>query len=203
LFTRNLSAGPTQFAITQVNDDFVNLNKELDQGIDLTLDYRTQLPYETKLTVDAELDWTTYTNTFLLGGATNNILGSIGFPRFVGNVNWRFDHGPWTFNWELYMIGRTSDNPFTATSMPSYRGTGEAVTMNYVTPFYSLSNVSLRRKFDKFDLIVGVKNIFDQAPPAISFADSFEPPRIGNTPSAVSQYDLIGRSFYVDISAKF
>lgn len=204
LFHRDLTAGsPTEFQILTVNDDFVNLNKQLFQGLDVTLNYRTQLPWETKLTVDAELDWTLYNNTFLLGGSTNNFLGSIGFPRFVGNVDWKFDHGPWTFNWELYMVGHTSDNPFTSTSLSNYRGTGEHVTMNYVTPFYTLSNISLRRKFDKFDLIFGVKNLFDQAPPAISFDDSFEPPRLGNTPSAVSQYDLIGRSFYIDVSARF
>jgi len=203
LFTRDLTPGPTQFGILTVNDDFVNLNKELDQGIDLTLNYRTMLPWETKLTVDAELDWTTYTNTFLLGGSTNNFLGSLGFPRFVGNVDWKFDHGPWTFNWELYMVGHTSDNPFTSTTIANFRGTGERVTTSYVTPFYTLSNIAIRRKFDKFDVIFGVKNLFDQAPPAISEADSFEPPRIGNTPSAVSQYDLIGRSFYFDIDARF
>jgi iron complex outermembrane receptor protein len=203
LIHREGAGTATPFTIDTVQNDYVNVAKELDQGIDLDLNYRTQLPWQVKLTVDAELDWTTYTNTFLLGGSTNNFLGTIGYPRFVGNVDWKFDRGPWTFNWELYMIGHASDNPATATSMPSYRGTGEAVTMDYVTPFYTLSNVSIRRKFDKFTAIVGVKNLFDQAPPAISFADSFEPHTIGTTPSAVSQYDLIGRAFYIDLDAKF
>jgi iron complex outermembrane receptor protein len=204
LFTRNLTPGDPNFgAITQVDDDFVNLNKELDQGIDVDLDYRTQLPKDVKLTVDAQLDWTLYTNTFLLGGTTNNFLGSLGFPRFVGNVDFKFDRGPWTFNWELYMVGHTSDNPFTATTIPNFRGTGETVTTDYVTNFYTLSTVALRRKFDKFTVEFGIKNLFNQAPPAISFDDSFEPHTIGTTPSAVSQYDFIGRSYYFDIDARF
>ena len=203
LIVREGAGTATPFTIDTVQNDFVNVAKELDEGIDVDLNYRTQLPKDIKLTVDAELDWTTYTNTFLLGGTVDNVLGTLGVPRFVGNVDWKFDRGPWTFNWELYMIGHTSDNPATATTIPNYRGTGETVTTDYVTPFYSLSNVSLRRKFDKFTVIFGVKNLFNQPPPAISFDDSFEPARIGTTPSAVSQYDLIGRSFYFDIDAKF
>jgi iron complex outermembrane receptor protein len=203
LFTRDLAPGPSQFAITQVNDDYVNLNKELEQGIDLTVEYRAQLPHEVKLTTTADVTWTLYNNTFLLGGSTNNYLGSIGFPRFNGNVDWRFDYGPWTFNWLLYMIGHSSDNPFTATTIAGYRGTTETVNTDYVTPFYTTSDISLRRKFDKFTVDVGVKNLFNQAPPAISYDDSFEAHNIGVSPAAVSQYDLIGRSYYLGIDAKF
>jgi len=203
LFTREGAGTASPFTIDTVQNDFVNVAKELDQGIDVDLNYRTQLPKDVKLTVDAQLDWTTYTNTFLLGGSINNILGTLGFPRFVGNVDWRFDRGPWTFNWLLYMIGHSSDNPATATTIPNYRNTGETVTTNYVANFYTLSNVSIRRKFDKFTAEFGVKNLFDQQPPAISFNDSFESHNIGTTTSAVSQYDLIGRVFYFDVDAKF
>jgi iron complex outermembrane recepter protein len=203
LFTRESATGGTPFSIDTVQNDYVNVAKEIDQGIDFDVNYRTMLPKEIKFTLDAELDWTTYTNTFLLGGTTNNFLGTLGEPRFDGNVNFRFDRGPWTFNWDLYMIGRTSDNPATATSIPDYRGTGETVTTNYVVPFYSLSNISVRRRFDKFTAEFGIKNLFDQAPSPISFDDSVEDPRIGVTPSLLSQYDLIGRSFYFSLEAKF
>ena len=101
------------------------------------------------------------------------------------------------------MIGHSSDNPATATLIPNYRSTGETVTTDYVIPFYTLSNVSIRRRFDKFTAIFGIKNLFNTSPPAISFNDSFEAHNIGTSPAAVSQYDLIGRSFYFDIDAKF
>jgi iron complex outermembrane receptor protein len=203
LITREGAGTATPFTIDTVQNDYVNVAKQLDQGIDVDLNYRTQLPKQIKLTVDAQLDWTTYTNTFLLGGSINNFLGTLGFPRFVGNVDWKFDRGPWTFNWELYMVGHSSDNPDTATTIPNYRGTGETVTTNYVANFYTLSNVSIRRKFDKFTAIFGVKNLFDQQPPAISFNDSFESHNVGTTVAGVSQYDLIGRVFYFDVDAKF
>ncbi len=203
LITREGGGTAEPFTIDTVENDYVNVAKQLDEGIDVDLNYRTQLPKQIKLTVDAELDWTTYTNTFLLGGSVDNFLGTLGFPRFVGNVDWRFDRGPWTFNWLLYMIGHSSDNPATATTIPNYRNTGETVTTNYVANFYTLSNVSIRRKFDKFTAELGVKNLFNQAPPAISFDDSFEAHNTGTTTAGVSQYDLIGRVFYFDIDAKF
>ena len=100
------------------------------------------------------------------------------------------------------MIGHSSDNPFSQTTLTNFRGTGETVVASYVMPFYTLSTISIRRKFDKFSVEFGVKNMFDQAPPAISSGDADRAPGAGTTPLAVSQYDLIGRSFYFDIDAQ-
>ena len=92
LFTRELAAGsPNLYNITLVNDDYVNVAEQIDQGLDVTARYRQRLPADIKMTVDMNLSWTFYTNTILLGGATNNFLGQVGQPAFVGNVNFRFD----------------------------------------------------------------------------------------------------------------
>jgi iron complex outermembrane receptor protein len=202
LIQRNsASAADNPSSVTVVNDDYVNVAKEVDQGLDLDARFSTPLPKDFKLTIETSLAWTFYTNTVLLGGSVNNFLGSVGSPKWVGNVDWRFDKGPWTFNYYLYMIQASSDNQFTSTAIPNYNQTGVTVTGNYSVPFYTLSNVAIRRKFDKFTVEFGVKNLFDQSPPEISTGDTVTN-RIGSVPLA-SQYDLIGRSFYFDIDAKF
>jgi iron complex outermembrane receptor protein len=203
LFTRN-TTNPTAGLdnITLVNNDFVNIAKEIDQGLDVDLHYATDLPDRYKLTIEGNLAWTFYTSTDLLGGTVNNFLGSIGNPTFDGNVDFKLDHGPWTFNYLLFMIGASSDNAFTPTTLTDFRGTGETVNSNYSVPFYTTSTISVRRKFDKFTIEAGVKNLFNQAPPNISVSDNIEF-REGTVTQAVSQYDLIGRSFYFDIDAKF
>ena len=127
----------------------------------------------------------------------------LGEPRFVGNYDWEFSRGPWTFNWLLYMIGHASDNPFSDPVLTDFRGTGQTAVASYVTPFYTNSDVSLRRKFDKFTLVFGVKNLFNAPPPPTSSGDANSSGREGVTSEAASQYDEIGRSYYVQLEAKF
>ena len=203
LISRNSPTDPNNPSnISLVHDDYINIAKQIDQGMDIDIRFRTPLPHDVKLTIESSLAWTFYTQETLFGTAVATNLGSIGTPKWVGNVDWRFDKGPWTFNWYLYMIDSGNDNPFIGDpTITNYNQTGESVIGNYTVPFYTLSDIALRRKFDKFTVIFGVKNLFDQQPPLISTGDPIEN-RLGNVPLA-SQYDLIGRSFYLDIDAKF
>ena len=193
----NAASSPSNIA--QVNDDFVNVAKQTDQGLDVDIQYRTPLPWDVKMTIDSSLAWTFWTQTNLLGGSLVNTLGSIGQPKWVGNIDWRFDRGPWTFNWYLFMVGASSDEPFEPTEIFNYNNTGENVFGHYKAPFYTLNDMSIRRKFDKFTVEFGVKNIFDTTPPLMSVGDVIIN-RLGSVPLA-SQYDLIGRSFFFDIDA--
>jgi iron complex outermembrane receptor protein len=203
LFQRDTNpSDPNYQGITVVNNDYVNIAKQIDQGMDVDLQASRTFRDSWKVTLEANLDWTFYNNTFLLGGVTNNYLGTIGEPRFVGNTDVRLDHGDWTFNYLIYMVGAVSDDPIVATVLPNFRGTGETVVANYSIPFYTTSTISVRRKFDKFVVEAGIKNVFNKTPPLISGGDPDEV-RQGNAIGADSQYDLIGRQFYFDIDAKF
>jgi len=203
LFTRDLAPGPNQFSITQVNNDYVNVAKEVDQGMDLDATYKTTFWEDYKLTIDTNLAWTFYTNTYLLGGYINDYLGSIGAPKFVGAINFKMDRGPWTVNWLVYLIGPTTDAAFTPTTITDYRGTGQTVYANYQTPVYTVHTFSVQRKFDKFTITGGIKNIFNTPPPPVSAFDNVEAARTGNSLSAVSQYDYIGRTFFLSAESKF
>jgi len=203
LIERNAPGAATDPSnVALVHDDYINIAKQVDQGLDVDIRYRTPLPYGVKLTIESSLAWTFFTSQNLLGTAVATNLGSIGTPKWVGNVDWRFDKGPWTFNWYLYMIDSGNDNPFIGDpTITNYNQTGESVIGNYTAPYYTLSNVAIRRKFDKFTVEFGVKNLFGQNPPQISVDDPIQN-RLGNVPLA-SQYDLIGRSFYFDVDARF
>ena len=206
LITRNGSTASgifNPFNIETVNNPYINISEELNQGIDVALDWRNDLPWDVRMLTRAELNWTTFNKLVLNGTVINEFLGQVGEPRFVGNVDWQFDKGPWTVNYLLQMIGHSSDNPFTQTTLTDFRGTGQTVNASYVIPFYTESTISIRRKFDRFSAEFGIKNLFDQAPPAISSGDANSPGREGTTPLAISQYDLIGRSFYFLLNAKF
>jgi len=201
LFSRDNDPTSSNYqGINTVNDDYVNVAEQYEQGMDLDIDYRTRLPKNFKLAVESHMSWSFYNNTILLNGQTNNYLGQVGQPGFEGNVNFRLDHGPWTVNYYIEMVGHSSDNPFISDINTNYYQSGETVLLNHVVPFYTTSDVSVRRKFDKFSVELGVKNLFDTPPPVYS-AEGFQN-RIGTVP-LTSQYDLIGRSFFVTFKSHF
>jgi len=201
LFTRDLTPGsPNYQSITLVEDNYVNVAEQRDQGLDVIINYTQALPWDVKMSVDSRLSWTFYTTTDLLNGAVNNYLGQVGQPTFVGNLNFRFDKGPWTFNWFINMIGHSDDNKFVADVDNNYFGFGQSVYLNHVAPFYTVSNVSIRRKLNTWTFEAGMNNVFNTSPPLYS-SEGFQD-RIGQVP-LTSQYDLIGRVFFVDIEKKF
>jgi iron complex outermembrane receptor protein len=183
-----------------VNDDYVNVARQIDQGLDLNVRYIRDLPGDNKLTVDGSFSWTFYAATSLLGGASTNYLGQVGEPNFVGNVDFKVDHGPWTVNWYLNMVGKSSDNDFVSQYDYNYLSTGQTVHLNHVAPLYTTSDLAIRRKLDTITLTVGIKNLFNQEPPLYA-SEGFQY-RQGTAPLA-SQYDLIGRSYFVTLEKKF
>ncbi|HEX5271507.1 MAG TPA: TonB-dependent receptor, partial [Gemmataceae bacterium] len=72
LITRNPPTGTNFSDIATVHDDFVNVAKQVDQGLDLDLRYSTPLPRDIKLTIESSLAWTFWENTILLGGTVTN-----------------------------------------------------------------------------------------------------------------------------------
>jgi iron complex outermembrane receptor protein len=201
LFNRDLNpSSPTYLSILSVQNNYVNVANQRDQGLDLNITWITHLPYDVKFTLESQNAWTFYTTTNLLGGQVNNYLGQVGQPGYVGQVTFRFEQGPWTFNWFVNMIGHSSDDPFVSNMNTNFLGSGETVKLNHTVGFYSTSTLALRYKHKDWAIEVGSKNIFDKAPPVYS-AFGFQN-RIGTAP-LTSQYDWIGRSFFVDLKKSF
>ena len=63
-------------------------------------------------------------------------------------------------------------------------------------PFTHYHTVSLRRTYEDWSFVVGVRNIFDREPSP--FSNSGYETRIG-TGVLSSQYDIIGRRFFFDV----
>lgn len=198
LFTRD----PTTFQILNVTNNYLNVGSVIDRGIDLTIRSSFKLPAGFKLRFDSQNSWTIQETTELLPGTVTDYNGTSGTPRYVGNLNFRVDKGPWTFNWFVSLVGPTSDADLISNLLPSYRGTGvEGVFLDRAS-FYSISNISLRRSFGG-DLTIegGLLNAFDRTPPGQSLYDS-QSSQSGNAVLA-SQYDYIGRSIFIQLDKKF
>jgi iron complex outermembrane receptor protein len=201
LFTRDLNPSSTSYLqITDVNDSYVNISQQSNEGVDLNIRYTKEFSFG-DLTLNGRasyiLDW--YEQTF--GDAeVTQIESRIGYPELNGQVSARFDRGDWTGFYSVDFVGETDNAPFFA--VPGNTGTylGQPVWFERSTPFYMSHNMSIRRRIDDLTIQLGVRNIFDENPPLVSASNGSS--RIGNTP-LTSQYDWQGRSATFTISYSF
>jgi iron complex outermembrane receptor protein len=208
-FTRGT---PAQ-GITLVHDDYTNIASQINRGIDLT--YRYQHEFDAgRLTLDGQFTWQLHDVTTLqLGGDRSDYNGTTnGYdgPDFTGQMSARFDHGDWTFNWSTDLIGKGSDTELAGSDV--FRSTkyctvqvpctnvapaGVPVYFKQYVEFTAYHDISVRRKMDDWTFVAGISNLFDERAPSASTGQF----RLGT--AALNQYDLVGRSLFVNISKKW
>lgn len=203
LFQRDTDpASPTYLGITGVQDNYLNVGKLVDRGIDLTIRSSFHLPLDVVFSFDSQHSWVLQNTTELLPGTVQDFNGTNGSPRYVGNYNLRFDYHDWTFNWFVLTVGPTSDSKLITNEAASYRGTGVPYTFIDKTGFYAISNLSLRRIFKGgLTLEGGLQNAFDRKPPVYSNL-GYEN-TIGSATLQGTQYDFFGRAFFLQLDKKF
>lgn len=203
LFDRNPGTDPTApFAITEVRDSYININKQKVRGYDLLVRYEKDLSVG-NLEMEGQFTYT-MEDVFLLfdsaqasGFAQDNVNGSISRPELVGNLRTAFQRNDWTFTWFLNYVHETQDlfldREFT------YFGFPEAVRdIKAESRLYH--GLSVRYTQPKWAVVAGVRNLFDDTPPTVS---SGVTSTYGNVPAFATQYDWYGRSGYVNITYKF
>jgi iron complex outermembrane receptor protein len=210
LFTRSA----VTFNILTVNDSYLNVAEQINNGLDLTTHYTHEFDFG-RLTIDSQFTWTFKDTTALLAGSTTDQNGTTTEPDFTGNLNTRFDKGDWTFFWGVNFIGKQSDSGpevfggdvFANSRYRDINGgintSNCAAANNYCTyykqydEFTAYHDISVRKKMDTWTFQAGIQNLFDERPPAQS-AGQF---RIGT--AAINQYDVIGRRAFFQISKKW
>lgn len=182
--------------ITTVTDNYLNIASQLNKGIDLTVNYGAELPWETRLDVELQSTWQLKDTTALFADTVVDSNGFVGDPDWTGQLNFRFSKGDWTAFWGVDMIGKASD-------AEDYADHNAAGTTFYKihTEFTAYHNISLQKKFDGFTLLGGVANLFNEEPPQVSQgAGNYS--MVGRSVLS-SQYDYIGRRVFVSMQAKF
>ncbi len=93
---------------------------------------------------------------------------------------------------------QTDDSPFTdeETTYFGYDPAYADITMD--SAFFQ--NFSVFYQQEKWDLLIGINNLFDKKPDVVS--DVYRSRR-GNVPVAATQYDLLGRRFFARVNYRF
>ncbi len=216
LITRGFDLPPGDPSITvierihDVTATFINVNSQKNTGLDFTLRYGKDTKYG-RFDLSSQFTRQIKDEVQLLGeSAVQFRNGGVGEPKWTGFANLNFDPGKnWTVRYGIDYIGKQNGlrNRFSQTPedlLPT--GGGEfTVLQDGQTVFWKTDleatiyhNLSAQYNLDSgWTIRGGVNNLFDEHPPASSSdAD------LGNTP-IVSQFELLGRRFFLNISKKF
>ncbi len=204
LFTRAPGSDPQfPYNIKTVTDTFINVNQQRYKGIDLNLVWNINLDFGL-LELAAQSTWNLENISRLFdpnqieGFDTTDFVGTVGSPKNVTNFRVTQNWQDWRFNYYLQYVSETDDSPF-VDEETTYFGFDPAyadITMDRV--FYH--NISVIYQRDNWDLLVGINNLFDEAPDTVS--DAFRSRR-GNVPVAATQYDLLGRRYFMRLNWRF
>jgi iron complex outermembrane recepter protein len=212
LFQRDLNpASGSYLNILTVNNNYVNVASQYVNGLDVTIRADHNFGEMGKLTFQSNLTWTMTDKKQLLGGQSiqdyNGATYNYDGPDFAGNASLRWDRGDYSVFWNSQFIGKGSDTQlFGGDVFPNSRyydvPAGNTSTTTYYKQYVNTRiyhDISVQRRFPalNIDATVGMRNAFDEAPPAQSTGQF----RIGT--SALNAYDMIGRQFFARLSKKW
>lgn len=209
LITRAPAGDPAALNITQVLDTYVNINRQRNRGIDVTLRIDQDLGKLGSLSFGAQMTWQIEDKIGLFEGTVVNDNGEAGDPKWVGDFNLSWNKGPWTVFYGMDVTGGTSNlsdllksQGGNACRTSIFRPGGRFCQDVRLSPTFYHSMSVTREIADKFAITLGVANIFDTPPPRASTVLSGIT-AIGQAPAFGTQYDYMGRRVFLNVRGSF
>jgi len=205
LFSREQPNGPTiPGRITELFNNYLNVAAQTSRGVDIEVHYGLETQW-------GDLDFTLRAarqleagNQLLPGSPFEDSNGEAGQPPWVANLNTAYSAGPLSVFWGVRYVDATSNlDDFTeANPTQPYTFLGEPVNYVLSTPPRFYHTMSVGYDFEELGLNArfGVRNVLDEEPPQTSSNAGYL--RLGNA-VIESQYDLSGRTYFIDLSKSF
>ena len=177
-----------------VRDSYINLATDMVKGYDFTARYATNVS-DGKLRVN--FNATRYDNQSSKLFPEDPMVdynGLLTNPKWSGNIDANYTSKDWTYFYGLNYVG--------ASDSYAYYGLDPATSAyKFDTPAYFTHNVSVkyRNPVQKWDVVVGIRNLTDVKPPMIS-SGAYN--RVGNA-ALYSGYDFFGRTLYLNVNKSF
>ena len=204
------------FRITDVFATFINIDTQTNRGIDATLNVNKDTRWG-NLNINTQVSHQLEDNIKLLGTSETRFLnGAVGEPEWTGILNLTFaPSDKLKVRWGADYIGKTSviksvNDTTPEDQLPAGGGQfnqlqlGDTVFAKTETEAMIYHSLSAQLEMNGgWTFRAGVNNIFDEHPPALTnINDSPDLVFAGNSP-LVSQYDLVGRRAFFNVSKKF
>lgn len=197
--------------INLVDGSFINIGLITSKGYDYNLYYKSDfIAFEKTLGVSFDLQATRLSESLydVLGTVDDN-MGEPEYPEWRAYARLKLSYDDFSFNWETRFIGEGRDDEENLGEFEAgeagCRGltdsSGEALKCRPLgfTEDYYLHNVGFSWKTDNYRVNVGVRNVFNDAPPKV---DPYGSSSNTNIPLGVG-YDTYGRTPYINFTASF
>ncbi|HET7678925.1 MAG TPA: TonB-dependent receptor [Xanthobacteraceae bacterium] len=203
VFCSQIIRDPTTGFITFVATPYLNLGGLRTSGIDVQADWRLnfadtlgipgRLHLNTvvnflrsyKVQVQPDGPFVQYRNTIDGTQAATTPPAGLPLPKWKSFTNLNYSYGPATLGFRWRHLPKMRD--VTSVTRPATPAPG--------VPKYDIFDANLALDlFKKHRIVVGVTNIFDKDPPVVGGT-------LGQTQPGT--YDIIGRSFYASVTARF
>ncbi len=188
---------PLDNRITLVRDSFINIAEQSNKGYDFRIDYATEIPWG-DLSVSTQHTYQKESRRGLFADTVEDFNGTIGDPKHTANLNVRFSRNDWYVNWFTNYIGDSDNSEFNAENITFLGETVRRVVRTPSVAYHSLS-YGYKHAESGWSTTVGVRNLMDKEPPRISRGGGT---RVGNS-AFYSQYDWLGRSYFVNLKYDF
>jgi len=191
--------------IDNVRDSFINIARQTNRGFDVAALYRLPLRWG-NLTIETQHTFQEEDVRALFADTPEELNGLVGDPDWNGRLNLTFDRGPWSFFWGVQFIGSSSNQQRYLERNGADTATiyGEEVRIVVETDDVIYHSASVKREFEDWGLtaLLGVANVFDEEPPRVTTLNLGEVDTVGNS-AFYSQYDWVGRRFFLNLTKKF
>ena len=213
-FTRiNDPQDPRDNQIDTIADSFLNINSQVNKGFDVTASVIQDTTSFGTFSLLAQMTWQAVDRFKLFADTSQDYNGEAGDPIWTGNFT-----AQWAANdstsvlYGLNVVGGTSDSERVARSggicvLSTIRGGVAGDPSTFICPdlrldptFYHSVSIT-QRVNDEFSFTFGVSNLLDTKPPRVSTVGSGLS-TFGQAPVA-SQYDYVGRRFFVNVRSNF
>ncbi len=195
------------YNILTINDSYVNINSQLVKGVDLNVTWSGNYDWGS-LNLEGQSTWQ-IENVFQLfnpdqvsGFDDVDVVGDIGTPENVTNFRATAQKDDWSVTYYLQYASET-DQTRTSNEEISYYGWEGTAYRDITMEAWFNHNISFLYQQDKWDLLVGMRNILDEEPDLVSSGAAGAVSTRGNVPIVASQYSLLGRTVYSRINFRF
>lgn len=195
------NAPPGEFAIREVRSTYLNVNQQVNRGVDVNVRYDNDFNFG-RLVVETQATWTFEDVVRLFDPSQSDGFddidqnGRITRPKLVGNGRVALTRGDWTYTWGTNYVRRTSERSVLSDTVTFF---GRPDTFRVIDAdrrhYHSFSTLY---RSSNWSVLAGIDNIFNTAPPNVSVGTTE-----GTIPLFATQYPLRGRTGFVRVGYLF
>ena len=202
-FTRSASDAPLPNAILEIRDSYINVAKQQVRGMDVAAQWTQEVGSVGTLAVETQWTVNFEDTTALFDETEEDLSGEAGHPETVGNLYVTLERDQWSIFYGMNYIGETDNFASFGRTTVSDSG-GNQVNIDLIAESTIYHSLSASYAFDNGLIArLGVSNLLDEEPPRMTARGTGNEVDVLGNVAFYSQYDWLGRRYFVNLTMDF